>query len=428
MNAFRRFGLSLGVAWMTVVIAPMQEPVVRAQANLRVASNATNKSIFERITMKNRKVIVGLMVGTDRDGNALVAVSRVWLQKNEPLYPKLAQESEDRERISYTQIRDRVKELLKNRNDWPAPRVLEMELERAEKWLEATEHIPSQLFFVTLPKKEIARIDSPGPSGIRQAQWAWFTGLESPETTNATSISKLLEEEHVPWRTESPELGDRFPARPQDDREWSARVALFRYSYVEAIAFQGTNDLMVRAGIRDATLELGPIISQLLYSQMQSLLNDLTRQASSKLTDDSKPLWLQAGIREAEKLGKDYMRATSVTASSRNGEATVESSFAFRLPDDRWETIWTVKETQDANRQDRKTVERIEKDPQIESLKSAFAALGSGGNNEQIDQAIRVGAATMQAQQNIDSQFEKVRQRYMKRLDLPLLLWETSLR
>jgi hypothetical protein len=185
---------------------------------------------------------------------------------------------------------------------------------------------------------------------------------------------------------------------------------------------------MVRSGMRDATSELGPIISQLLNSQMQSLLNDLTGKASSKLTDDSKPLWLQAGIREAEKIDRDYLRATSVAASPTSGEVTVESSFAFRLPDDRWETIWTVKETQDANRQDRKTVERIEKDPQIESLKSAFAALGSGGNNEQIDQAIRVGAATMQAQQNIDSQFEKVRQRYMKRLDLPLLLWETSLR
>jgi hypothetical protein len=428
MFAFRRFVLKLGFVWLTPVLVIMLGPGVRAQANVRVASEATNKSIFERITLKNRKVIVGLMVGTDRDGNALVAVSRAWLQKNEPLHPKLAQESEDRERIAYTQIRDRVKELLKNRDDWPVPRVLEMELERAEKWLDATEHIPSQLFFVTLPKKEIARIDSPGPNGIRQAQWAWFTGLKSPETTNATSISKLLEEEHVPWRTESPELGDRFPARPQDDREWTARVALFRYSHVEAIAFQGTNDLMFRSGMRDATLELGPIISQLLNSQMQSLLNDLTGQASSKLTDDSKPLWLQAGIKEAEKLDKDYLRATSVVESPTSGEVTVESSFAFRLPDDRWETIWTAKESHDANRQDRKAVERIERDPQIESLKKTFSALGIGGNNEQIDLAIRVGAATMQAQQNIDSRFEKVRQRYMKRLDLPLLLWETSLR
>jgi hypothetical protein len=33
----------------------------------------------------------------------------------------------------------------------------------------------------------------------------------------------------------------------------------------------------------------------------------------------------------------------------------------------------------------------------------------------------------MQAQQSVDSQFEKLRQRYMKRLDLPLLLWEPSL-
>lgn len=428
MFAFSRFGLKLGFVWLIPVVVIMLGSGVYSQVNVRVADDKPNKSIFERITLKSRKVIVGLVIGSDRDGSVLVAVSRAWLQKNDPLYPKLAEESEDSERVAYTQIRDRVKELLKNRDDWPAPRILEMELERAEKRLDATEHVTSQLFFLALPTKEISRIDSPGPSGIRQAQWAWFAGLDSPEISNALTISKRLEEEHVPWQTESPELGDRFPARPQDDREWNARVALYRYSHVEAITFQGTNDRMVRSGMRDATLDLGSIITQLLKSQTQSLLDDLTGQTSSKLNDDSKPLWLQTAIREAEKIDKDYLRATSVSASPTKGESTVESSFAFRRPGDRWERIWTAKETQDANRQDRKIIERLERDPQIESLKKTIAALGIGGNNEQIDLAIRVGAATMQAQQNIDSQFEKLRQRYMKRLDLPLLLWETNLR
>jgi hypothetical protein len=405
----------------------IQDSVVHAQVNGRVGTDTTNKSVFERIVLKNRKVIVGLVVGTDRDGNTLVAVSRAWLQKNDPLYPNLATESEDRERKAYTQIRERVTELLKDRDGWPVPGILETELQRAEQWLEEKEHSASQLFFLTLPKKEIARVDSPGLSELCKAQWAWFTRLENPEASSAASITKLLEEERVPWQFESPELGDRFPARPQDEREWGARLALFRYSHVEAISFQGTNDLMVYSGKRDATMAFGPIVSQLIKSQTQALLNELTSAPSSKLADGSQPLWLRTAIQEAEKIEKDYLRATSVIADPVGAEVKVETSFAWRLPDGQWEAIWTAKNSQDANRQDRKSIERIDKDPQIESLKKTLAVLGLGGNNEQIDLAIRVGAATMQAQQSVDSQFEKLRQRYMKRLDLPLLLWEPSL-
>jgi hypothetical protein len=120
------------------------------------------------------------------------------------------------------------------------------------------------------------------------------------------------------------------------------------------------------------------------------------------------------------------MRATNVVANPNAGEVAVETGFALKFPDGHWGAIWTAREVQHANQQTRESVERIEKDPQIESLRKTLAGLGLGANNEQIDNAIRIGAATMQAQQSIDSQFEKLRQRYMKRLDLPLLIWEPN--
>lgn len=107
-----------------------------------------------------------------------------------------------------------------------------------------------------------------------------------------------------------------------------------------------------------------------------------------------------------------------------SGEVNVDSGFALKFPDGQWEAIWTTRERQDANRQTQRSIDTIANDPQIGSLKKSLAALGLGENNEQIDLAIRIGAATVHAQTEIDMQFEKLRQRYMKRLDLPLLLWD----
>jgi hypothetical protein len=127
---------------------------------------------------------------------------------------------------------------------------------------------------------------------------------------------------------------------------------------------------------------------------------------------------------EAGKMHLNYLRVTSVAADPISGEVNVDSGFALKFPDGRWEAIWTARERQDANRQTQRSIDTIANDPQIGSLKKSLAALGLGENNEQIDLAIRIGAATMHAQQEIDMQFEKLRQRYMKRLDLPLLLWD----
>ena len=422
MVKFERIALCLGFFFVLRIAVP--DSIVVAQANGRVFADSKNKSAFDRIILKNRKVISGIVITKDHDGRTLVAVSRAWLQKNETLYPKLASESEDLERIAYTQIRERVTELLKSRVEWPVPQVLESELQRAEQWLEATDHPQSQLFFLSFPKSEILRVDSAGPSELRKAQWAWYAKLEAPESSSASSLTKLLDDEHLPWQSESPELGDRFPARPQEEKEWNARLALYQFSHVEPVTFQGTDNLMVYAKNRDAPIDMSKIVAQLMTSQLQSLLSELTGDPTSKSTTHVNSAWLRTAKMEAGKMHLNYLRATSVAADPISGEVNVDSGFALKFPDGRWEAIWTARERQDANRQTQRSIDTIANDPQIGSLKKSLAALGLGENNEQIDLAIRIGAATMHAQQEIDMQFEKLRQRYMKRLDLPLLLWD----
>jgi hypothetical protein len=306
--------------------------------------------------------------------------------------------------------------------------LLEQELDRATHWLAQEMPETSPLMLVVLTQKNVERVDSPGVKWLLLAQWAWSAELEDPEKADAAKLVKQLEDRQIAWQSEPPELGLKFPAMPQDDREWQARLALVKYSRAEAVTFQGTGELMIRTGPESQPADLGPMMAKLMQSQVQSLLDELSgkRAGANSNSNDPHHRWMRVATTEADRIERDYLRATSVTTSPVNGTAVVETGFSVKFRDGEWESIWFATDTQNADAQDRAAIERIEKDPQIESLRKTLSGFGLGAGNEQIDQAIRIGAATMRAQQNTDSQFEKFRQRYQHRLDLPILRWNST--
>jgi hypothetical protein len=48
------------------------------------------------------------------------------------------------------------------------------------------------------------------------------------------------------------------------------------------------------------------------------------------------------------------------------------------------------------------------------------------GSEEAMDRALKMGAATMQAQSKANQEFERFRQRFQHRLDLPILRWDIT--
>jgi hypothetical protein len=79
MVKFERIALCLGFFLVLRIAVP--DSIVVAQANGRVFADSKNKSAFDRIILKNRKVISGIVITNDHDGRTLVAVSRAWLQR-----------------------------------------------------------------------------------------------------------------------------------------------------------------------------------------------------------------------------------------------------------------------------------------------------------------------------------------------------------
>lgn len=94
MVKFEKIALCLGLLFFSRIAVP--DSIVVAQANGRVFTDSKNKSAFDRIILKNRKVISGIVITKDHDGRTLVAVSRAWLQKNETLYPNSRRKAKPR--------------------------------------------------------------------------------------------------------------------------------------------------------------------------------------------------------------------------------------------------------------------------------------------------------------------------------------------
>ena len=92
------------------------------------------------------------------------------------------------------------------------------------------------------------------------------------------------------------------------------------------------------------------------------------------------------------------------------------------MPNGSWETVWSHRESQDSTKPRPDVEARIAEDPQIKQALSAMKSFGFGAD-DQVQQAIRFGAATMAAQQGADARFFEFRDRHVRHLDGPPLHW-----
>ena len=114
-----------------------------------------------------------------------------------------------------------------------------------------------------------------------------------------------------------------------------------------------------------------------------------------------------------------YFHATNVKVDPLGEIASVESVFMVKHVDGDWRVAWNGIRDERASQQTADSIARVTKDSQIESLKNSLQAIV--GVNDTFDKAIRFGAATMTAQQNVNEQFETFVERYLRRLDGPPL-------
>lgn len=373
------------------------------------------------VTLKAGRSLRGAVLYRSPKGDLSVAVSRAWLKQANPSdYEENASADAQSQREAWTQTRDRLTSLLETAPDQSRLAFLyRSELDRLEELL-AKDEPPETLFLVLdLPAASVGKVTLATPERRRLALLAWQEEIPDVETRDANSLKQILVKEGVPLEGPLPDLSGRLPAQPQSEREWAARLALVEYALGRPLDFQGMGSTIVQTGA-DQPVDLATVLPRLLQEQVGSVLDDLLGNAkpAGKPVDDRE--LLKPAIAAAEKAGARGFRVSRLQLNAETSQVRVETRFVARLGADDWQPVWAAVEQADGRqaRPDQET--QIEADPQLQTALKSIQSLGLGVEDG-LRQAIRVGAATMAAQQAADGRFFELRERYTRRLDGPRL-------
>ena len=443
--------------WGVVLTLAIALPAA-AQAPKRPGRDkGTPAGVTDVIAVAGGGEIRGAVVTKLPDGSLDVAVDRDWLEANVPEAAAVLVAEERRQ--SRAVMEDLAVKLAATIRDLPESRsrvlaLLRREADRVDAWLAADDSAgpvdggaagdapggprpkaarrgDSQFALLRIAPKRVAGVRPSGQAAQRVARWAWSERLADVETRSAADLSKELEARGIDPRAPPPGLGDRLPPLPQDDREWAARMALVEDALGDPVVFQGMGDTVIRGGEAGGELAgLLPQLARLLGNGGGDGIGDLLRG----LGDGGPPgqpqrpadgagrgeRWLESARRQAAAVGRH--RTTRVDVDAQGGRAVVESVFEARMPDGSWETIWRESAAADAGNADEATVQRITADQRVSGLLEAIRGIGIV-DEAAIMKAIRVGAATMHAQEQVDAAFNDFRSRHIRRLDVPPLRW-----
>ena len=377
------------------------------------------------VTITDGPRLLGAIVDRDAQETLTVAVQRQWLRQTAPKYYR------DHHQREIDELREGTMRLPKRIRQWKARRVndealqrfLTSELARIERLSKSNGEegatLDSQFLVITVPPKQV-RFVYVQPAGRRQiAAIAWREKLAGVESRSTFDLLRELKAKQADVADSPIDLSGRFPALPDDDRQWTARQALIEYDYRQRFDFQGTGEILFRTDKEDAVPNLPRLLTEMFRSQLDTQLADLLgngkpgKPALKRKFDVAKTTAEQQDVRG--------FRVTRVDNDLTAKRVTVESRFLVRLADGSWETIWQHKQTADATKNRAELEDRINGDPRVKQALKLVEALA--GNAANAGTALKFAAATMEAQQRADDQFVEFRLRYTKRIDGPVLRW-----
>ncbi|TXH80776.1 MAG: hypothetical protein E6Q77_09740 [Rhizobium sp.] len=397
--------------------------VIAAEAHAQKAV-PTSQLAVDVVALKSGRSVRGAVVKMDAAVVSMV-VSRTWLQHSSPeLFQKTVANEAQLQRKIAEQLRDRLHRLLETPPQDPRLSFfLKQELERVTAQLSRQEPAdPSQFLWLDLEQGTIAKVTRAAVDRQRVAMWAWNELLPNVESRDVHELERELKQRKIDSTTHPPDLTNRLAPQLQDDREWAARLALVGYAFDKPLDFQGTGNVLVRIGADQKAIDVAPVLSKVLQSQVDTLLSDLLGESTAVKAPSKESEWLKSASAEANELSVRGFRATRVDVKVDRGQAVVQTVFAAKMPDGSWETVWQATEAQDSTKPRADAEAKIAEDPQVKKILEAVNSFGSGADDK-VRQAIRFGAATMAAQQAADGRFYEFRDRYLKRLDGPPLAW-----
>lgn len=377
---------------------------------------------LDLIALRNGPALMGAVAGATSDGSLRIVVERDWLRAAQPaFYEQVVKDETATTRRALEELLPRIA-LWKERRpeEQNLTAFLTLEEQRVRKALGELENGPAedqtQLIWVALAPADVRRVVRQTPERKQIALLAWRERLPDVATESVGSLERKLRERNVAITAEQVDLSDRLPLLPQDEREWAARVALVEHHFVKRFELQGTGTALAVIGGEQPAIT-PELIGEIYRAEVAKLLDEVA--GAKALVGDS---WIDEAVRRARQRKFSAVRVTRVDPDLTRRRVTVESRFLAELPGGAWETIWSHREVADAGRPRPELEQRIRKDPQIQQVLKTFQGAGLAVENS-IAQALQFGAATIEAQEKANGNFQQFQDRYLRRLDGPPLSW-----
>ena len=412
-------GLSLTLLILLVV------PVLAAADEF---ANLGKRLAVDLLLVRQEGELRGLVVSQSMD-QVTMAVRRDWMQSKHPgwlarLDAEFEVIREDRERRLSTRL-DEWTATLRRSADGNRQLLATIGIIQDEATARAAKRDkePSRFILVTVPAADVRRLIAQPAERRQLACVAWEEALTGVEETPAIRLQQTLDKRDKSWPTRTTKIVSDLPGGEERDDDWAARTALWEFQFAERVTFQGTSGAVFRTDRSDQQPSLAQVIPSILQN---SALSDLSGLLDGRL-DGPRPAVAndsgrKSAIAQAEKAGADGIargfRLTLVNMQLERNSVEVTSEFLVRLPDGTWGTIWREAVTENAAAPRKQAEDRIRQDPQLAEALKLTAALGVQG---EVDKAIRAGAATMAAQQTVDSRFNKWVEGMTQRFDGPAL-------
>jgi hypothetical protein len=383
---------------------------------------ATGKGLaVDTVALKGGASLRGAILEQKPDRSVTIGVTRAWLETAQPELAKAHAAEEVAElRKLWTTARDRAASAAETEPaESPYGRFLRGEVERLEGLL-AADPVPRPAFVVLeLAGARVQRVTRPPLEQQRWAVLAWKHGWVDVEHKAATTLKRELVDRDIPLDGPLPDLSDRFPPLPQDEREWAARRAMLAYAHGRRLDFQGTREVLVPTS-DEGPPALATILPQLLQSQLRSQLQGLLGEGVTPQAPELPQQRLDTAIKTATDRGVRGFRVTWLDLAPERQRVTVETRFYAQFDDQSWRPVWGHQEAADSNQPRPDLEAQIAADPQIATLRTSLAEVGLP--TDSLEDAFRTGAATMAALTTANRTFEAFLSRYMAAVERPKLL------
>lgn len=385
---------------------------------------ASGPLAVDQVSLKAGRTLRGAILQRPADRSVAIAVTRSWLKSTNPeLFEQQDAIDLRTQREAWEQARDRLKERLATPPE--SQRLaffLQSELDRLETNLTADDPKRAEFFWIELTAAQVSKLTPATPDNQKLAVIAWNEGFVDVESQDAATLHKELTKRKIKLDGPTPDISSRLPARPQDDSEWAARLAVIEYVYQQSLDFQGMGDTLVQTGDGQKP-DLTAVFQKLMKQQVDSVLKDLLNEGPSRPEPIKSDRELFApAIAAAETKGVRGFRVTRLHMDPDRNRVGVETRFLAKLDKDRWQTVFVSTEFADSSQPRPDLEAKITQDPQVKAILETIKTVGLF-DDAPLQTALRTGAATMTAMQAADQAFFAFTNRYTQHVDRPKLLW-----